>query len=233
MAKKSKKYVEAAKLIDRSKAYSVNEAIELVKKTDFAKFDATVEAAFRLGVDPKKADQQIRGAVVLPHGTGKTQRVLVFAKGEKLKEAEEAGADYVGDAEYINKINQGWFDFDVIVATPDMMGEVGKLGRVLGPKGLMPNPKTGTVTFDVEKAIKDIKAGKVEYRVEKAGIIHVPIGKVSFEDNKLVDNFNTIFETLQKVKPAAAKGTYMKNVAVSSTMGPGVKVDPSTFGEVK
>ncbi|MDQ0177376.1 50S ribosomal protein L1 [Bacillus chungangensis] len=233
MAKKSKKYVEAAKLIDRSKAYSVNEAIELVKKTDFAKFDATVEAAFRLGVDPKKADQQIRGAVVLPHGTGKTQRVLVFAKGEKLKEAEAAGADYVGDAEYINKINQGWFDFDVIVATPDMMGEVGKLGRVLGPKGLMPNPKTGTVTFDVEKAIKDIKAGKVEYRVDKAGIIHVPVGKVSFENEKLVDNLTTIFETLQKVKPAAAKGTYMKNVAVSSTMGPGVKVDPSTFGEVK
>ena len=233
MAKKSKKYVEAAKLIDRSKAYSVNEAIELVKKTDFAKFDATVEAAFRLGVDPKKADQQIRGAVVLPHGTGKTQRVLVFAKGEKLKEAEAAGADYVGDAEYINKINQGWFDFDVIVATPDMMGEVGKLGRVLGPKGLMPNPKTGTVTFDVDKAIKDIKAGKVEYRVDKAGIIHVPVGKVSFENEKLVDNLTTIFETLQKVKPAAAKGTYMKNVAVSSTMGPGVKVDPSTFGEVK
>lgn len=233
MAKKSKKYVEAAKQIDRSKAYSVNEAIDLVKKTDFTKFDATVEAAFRLGVDPKKADQQIRGAVVLPHGTGKTQRVLVFAKGEKLKEAEAAGADYVGDAEYINKINQGWFDFDVIVATPDMMGEVGKLGRVLGPKGLMPNPKTGTVTFDVDKAIKDIKAGKVEYRVDKAGIIHVPVGKVSFENEKLVDNLTTIFETLQKVKPAAAKGTYMKNVAVSSTMGPGVKVDPSTFGEVK
>lgn len=229
MAKKSKKYAEAIQLIDRSKAYSVTEAIELAKKTNFAKFDATVEVAFRLGVDPKKADQQIRGAVVLPNGTGKTQRVLVFAKGEKLKEAEAAGADYVGDTDYINKIQQGWFDFDVIVATPDMMGEVGKLGRVLGPKGLMPNPKTGTVTFDVEKAINEIKAGKVEYRVDKAGNIHVPIGKVSFEDSKLVENFTTIFDVLQKVKPAAAKGTYMKNVSVTTTMGPGVKVDPSSF----
>ncbi|WP_455662991.1 50S ribosomal protein L1 [Pradoshia sp.] len=229
MAKKSKKYAEALQLIDRTKAYSVTEAVELAKKTNFAKFDATVEVAFRLGVDPKKADQQIRGAVVLPNGTGKTQRVLVFAKGEKLKEAEAAGADFVGDTDYINKIQQGWFDFDVIVATPDMMGEVGKLGRVLGPKGLMPNPKTGTVTFDVEKAINEIKAGKVEYRVDKAGNIHVPIGKVSFEDSKLVENFTTIFETLQKAKPAAAKGTYMKNVAITTTMGPGVKVDPSSF----
>ena len=229
MAKKTKKYAEAIQLIDRTKAYSVTEAIELAKKTSFTKFDATVEVAFRLGVDPKKADQQIRGAVVLPNGTGKTQRVLVFAKGEKLKEAEAAGADYVGDTDYINKIQQGWFDFDVIVATPDMMGEVGKLGRVLGPKGLMPNPKTGTVTFDVEKAINEIKAGKVEYRVDKAGNIHVPIGKVSFEDSKLVENFATIFETLQKAKPAAAKGTYMKNVAVTTTMGPGIKVDPSSF----
>jgi large subunit ribosomal protein L1 len=228
MAKRGKKYVEAAKLVDRSKAYSVTEAVELVKKTNVAKFDATVEAAFRLGVDPKKADQQIRGAVVLPNGTGKTQRVLVFAKGEKAKEAEAAGADYVGDSDYINKITQGWFDFDVIVATPDMMGEVGKLGRVLGPKGLMPNPKTGTVTFDVTRAVNEIKAGKVEYRVDKAGIIHVPVGKVSFEDQKLVENLTTVFETLMKVKPAAAKGTYMKNVALSSTMGPGVKVDSST-----
>ena len=228
MATKGKKYQEAAKLVDRTKAYSVSEAIELAKKTSVVKFDATVEAAFRLGVDPKKADQQIRGAVVLPNGTGKTQRVLVFAKGEKAKEAEAAGADYVGDSEFINKIQQGWFEFDVIVATPDMMGEVGKLGRVLGPKGLMPNPKTGTVTFDVTKAVNEIKAGKVEYRVDKAGNIHVPIGKVSFEDQKLVENFNTIFDTMMKVKPAAAKGTYMKNVAVSTTMGPGVKVDPST-----
>lgn len=228
MAKKGKKYLEAIKQVDRTKAYPVAEAIELVKKTSNTKFDASVEVAFRLGVDPKKADQQIRGAVVLPHGTGKTQRVLVFAKGEKLKEAEAAGADFVGDAEYITKIQQGWFDFDVIVATPDMMGEVGKLGRVLGPKGLMPNPKTGTVTFDVTKAVNEIKAGKVEYRVDKAGNIHVPIGKVSFEDAQLVDNFTTIFDTMQKVKPAAAKGTYMKNVSVTSTMGPGVKVDPST-----
>ncbi|WP_010285016.1 50S ribosomal protein L1 [Bacillus timonensis] len=229
MAKRGKKYVEAAKLVDRTKAYSVAEAIELVKKTNTAKFDATVEVAFRLGVDPKKADQQIRGAVVLPNGTGKTQRVLVFAKGEKAKEAEAAGADFVGDSEYINKINQGWFDFDVIVATPDMMGEVGKLGRVLGPKGLMPNPKTGTVTFDVTKAINEIKAGKVEYRIDKSSNIHVPIGKISFDDEKLIENFTTIYETMLKVKPSAAKGTYMKNVAVSSTMGPGVKVDASSF----
>src|SRR5574342_740071 len=228
MAKKGKKYLEAAKLVDRSQAYPIAEAIELVKKTSTVKFDATVEAAFRLGVDPKKADQQIRGAVVLPNGTGKTQRVLVFAKGEKVKEAEAAGADYVGDSEYINKIQQGWVEFDVIVATQDMMGEVGKLGRVLGPKGLMPNPKTGTVTFDVTRAINEIKAGKVEYRVDKSGNIHVPIGKASFENEKLVENFKTVFETLLKVKPSAANGTYMKNVTVTSTMGPGVKVDPSS-----
>jgi large subunit ribosomal protein L1 len=229
MAKKGKKYLEASKLVDRLKAYPISEAIDLAKKTNFTKFDATLEVAFRLGVDPKKADQQIRGAVVLPNGTGKTQRVLVFAKGEKVKEAEAAGADYVGDAEYINKIQQGWFEFDVIVATPDMMGEVGKLGRVLGPKGLMPNPKTGTVTFDVTKAVNEIKAGKVEYRLDKAGIIHVPIGKVSFDDSKLVENFTTVYETLLKAKPAAAKGTYMKSVNATSTMGPGVKVDTSSF----
>ncbi|WP_163102742.1 50S ribosomal protein L1 [Peribacillus alkalitolerans] len=233
MAKKGKKYLEATKLVDTQKTYPVTEAVELAKKANFAKFDATVEVAFRLGVDPKKADQQIRGAVVLPNGTGKTQRVLVFAKGEKAKEAEATGADYVGDSDYITKIQQGWFDFDVIVATPDMMGEVGKLGRVLGPKGLMPNPKTGTVTFDVTKAVNEIKAGKVEYRVDKTGNIHVPIGKVSFEDNKLVENFTTIFDTLLKVKPAAAKGTYMKNITVTTTMGPGVKVDASTFTAVK
>ncbi|MFB7141154.1 MULTISPECIES: 50S ribosomal protein L1 [unclassified Bacillus (in: firmicutes)] len=229
MANKGKKYQEAIKLVDRTAVYAVNEAVELVKKTTTVNFDATVEVAFRLGVDPKKADQQIRGAVVLPHGTGKVQRVLVFAKGEKAKEAEAAGADFVGDADMINKIQQGWFDFDVVVATPDMMAEVGKLGRVLGPKGLMPNPKTGTVTFDVTKAVNEIKAGKVEYRVDKAGNIHVPIGKVSFENEKLVENFTTIFETMLKVKPAAAKGTYMKNVAITSTMGPGIKVDPSSF----
>ncbi len=229
MAKKGKKYVEATKLVDRQKAYSVAEAIELVKKTSTVKFDATVEVAFRLGVDPKKADQQIRGAVVLPNGTGKTQKVLVFAKGEKAKEAEAAGADFVGDSDMINKIQQGWFDFDVIVATPDMMAEVGKLGRVLGPKGLMPNPKTGTVTFDVTKAVNEIKAGKVEYRVDKAGNIHVGIGKVSFEDSKLAENLQTMVETMQKAKPAAAKGTYMKNVSIASTMGPGIKIDVSTL----
>ncbi|RFA33286.1 50S ribosomal protein L1 [Virgibacillus dokdonensis] len=229
MAKKGKKHQEALKLVDRSKAYEVSEAIALVKEAAKANFDETVEAAFRLGVDPKKADQQIRGAMVLPHGTGKTQRVLVFAKGEKAKEAEAAGADYVGDTDYINKINQGWFDFDVVVATPDMMAEVGKLGRVLGPKGLMPNPKTGTVTFDVEKAINDVKAGKVEYRVDKSSNVHVPIGKVSFDNEKLIENFVAITETLVKVKPQAAKGTYMKNASVSSTMGPGIRVDVSSM----
>ena len=229
MAKKGKKFLEAAKLVDSTKTYSIAEAVELAKKTNFAKFDATVEIAFRLGVDPKKADQQIRGAVVLPHGTGKVQRVLVFAKGEKAKEAEAAGADYVGDSDIIAKIQKGWFDFDVIVATPDMMGEVGKIGRVLGPKGLMPNPKTGTVTFDVTKAIGEIKAGKVEYRVDKAGNIHCPIGKSSFEETKLVDNAVTLFETLLRAKPSAAKGTYMKNVTITTTMGPGVKVDAASF----
>ncbi len=231
MAKRGKKYQEAAKLVDRVKLYEVSEAIVLAKKINFTKFDATVEVAFKLGVDPKKADQQIRGAVVLPHGTGKTQRVLVFAKGDKAREAEAAGADYVGDTDFIAKIQQGWFDFDVIVATPDMMGEVGKLGRVLGPKGLMPNPKTGTVSFDVTKAVNEIKAGKVEYRVDKAGNIHCPIGKISFDDAKLVDNCATIFDTLQRAKPSAAKGTYMKNISVTTTMGPGVKIDPASFSK--
>ena len=225
MAKKGKKLQEAAKLVDRATLYSVEEAIALAQKTSTVNFDATVEVAFKLGIDTRKNDQQIRGAVVLPHGTGKTQKVLVFAKGEKAKEAQAAGADYVGDADMVAKIQQGWFDFDVIVATPDMMGEVGKLGRVLGPKGLMPNPKTGTVTFDVTKAIEEIKAGKVEYRADKAGIIHAPIGKVSFETEKLVENFLTVFEVIQKAKPAAAKGTYMKSVNVTTTMGPAIKVD--------
>lgn len=229
MAKKGKKYLEAAKLIDRDALYSVEEAIELAQKTSTVGFDATVEVAFRLGIDTRKNDQQIRGAIVLPNGTGKTARVLVFAKGEKAKEAEAAGADFVGDDEYINKIQQGWFDFDVIVATPDMMGQVGRLGRVLGPKGLMPNPKTGTVTMDVTKAVNDIKAGQVEYRAEKAGIIHAPIGKVSFTKEALVENFNTIAGAVQKAKPAAAKGTYVKSVAVSTTMGPGVKIDPANL----
>ncbi|MCP3033226.1 50S ribosomal protein L1 [Halobacillus sp. A1] len=229
MAKKSKKQQELQKLVDRTKAYEVQEAVSLVKETSKASFDETVEAAFRLGVDPKKADQQIRGAMVLPHGTGKTQRVLVFAKGDKAKEAEAAGADYVGEQDLISQINQGWFDFDVVVATPDMMAEVGKLGRVLGPKGLMPNPKTGTVTFEVEKAVNEIKAGKVEYRVDKAANIHVPIGKASFDQEKLVENFKAITDQLVKAKPQASKGTYMRNAAVSSTMGPGIKVDVSGF----
>ena len=228
MAKKSKQYQTAAKQVDVTKAYSVEEAVALVKSIDFAKFDATVEVAYRLGVDPKKADQQIRGAVVLPNGTGKTQRVLVFAKGDKAKEAEAAGADYVGESDLVQKISGGWFDFDVIVATPDMMAEVGRLGRVLGPKGLMPNPKTGTVTMDVTKAINEIKAGKVTYRVDKAGNVQAPIGKVSFDDAKLVENFKTINDTMLKVKPSSAKGQYIKNITVT-TFGPGVKVDQGSF----
>lgn len=228
MAKRSKRMQELAKLVDRTKLYPVEEAVALAQKTSNVKFDATVEVAFRLNIDTRKNDQQVRGAVVLPNGTGKTQRVLVFAKGEKAKEAEAAGADYVGDTDYINKIQEGWFDFDVIVATPDMMGEVGKLGRILGPKGLMPNPKTGTVTFDVAKAVQEIKAGKVEYRADKAGIVHVPIGKVSFETGKLVENFHAVFEAIQKAKPASAKGTYMKSVHITTTMGPSIKIDASS-----
>jgi large subunit ribosomal protein L1 len=231
MAKKSKKQQAALESVDRTKLYDVEEALKLVKENATANFDETVEAAFRLGVDPKKADQQIRSAMVLPHGTGKTQTVLVFAKGDKAKEAEAAGADYVGEQELINKINQGWFDFDVIVATPDMMAEVGKLGRVLGPKGLMPNPKTGTVTFDVEKAVNEIKAGKVEYRVDRQSNVHVPIGKASFDLEKLVENFNALANTIVKAKPQSSKGIYMKNVSVTSTMGPGVKIDPTNFAK--
>ncbi|WP_291291479.1 50S ribosomal protein L1 [Enterococcus sp.] len=229
MAKKSKKMQEALKKVDATKAYSVEEAVALAKETNIAKFDATVEVAYKLNVDPKKADQQIRGAVVLPNGTGKTQTVLVFAKGEKAKEAEAAGADFVGDDDMVQKIQGGWFDFDVVVATPDMMATVGKLGRVLGPKGLMPNPKTGTVTMDVTKAVNEVKAGKVTYRVDKAGNIHVPIGKVSFEDDKLIENFKTIHETLVKAKPSAAKGQYMKNISVTTTFGPGIHVDQASF----
>ena len=229
MVKRSKKHQEASKLIDRTKAYELEEAVSIVKEGAKANFDETVEVAFRLGVDPKKADQQIRGAMVLPHGTGKTQRVLVFAKGEKAKEAEAAGADYVGETEYIEKINAGWFEFDVIVATPDMMAEVGKLGRVLGPRGLMPNPKTGTVTFEVEKAVNEIKAGKVEYRVDKQSNMHVPFGKVSFDNEKLVANLEAIIEQIVKVKPQSAKGIFMKNVSIASTMGPGIKVDVASF----
>ncbi|HIX70808.1 MULTISPECIES: 50S ribosomal protein L1 [Enterococcus] len=229
MAKKSKKMQDALKKVDNSKAYSVEEAVALAKDTNIAKFDATVEVAYRLNVDPKKADQQIRGAVVLPNGTGKTQKVLVFAKGEKAKEAEAAGADFVGEGDMVQKIQGGWFDFDVVVATPDMMAEVGKLGRVLGPKGLMPNPKTGTVTMDVTKAVNEVKAGKVTYRVDKAGNIHVPIGKVSFDNEKLVENFKTIHDTLVKAKPSAAKGIYMQNISITTTFGPGIHVDSASF----
>lgn len=226
MPKRGKKYLEAAKQVDRNVLYEPQEALELVKKIAPAKFDETVEVAVRLGVDPRHADQQVRGAVVLPHGTGRSVKVLVFAKGEKAKEAEAAGADYVGADELIAKIEDGWLDFDVAVATPDMMSQVGKLGRILGPKGLMPNPKTGTVTFDVEKAVKDIKAGKIEYRVDKAGIVHAPIGKVSFDTEKLLENFRTLMEALIKARPAETKGQYIRSVTVSSTMGPGVKINP-------
>ena len=229
MAKKSKKMLEALKKVDATKAYSVEEAVDVAKDTNLAKFDATVEVAYKLNVDPKKADQQIRGAVVLPNGTGKTQTVLVFAKGEKAKEAEAAGADFVGDDDMVAKIQGGWFDFDVVVATPDMMATVGKLGRVLGPKGLMPNPKTGTVTMDVTKAVEEVKAGKVTYRVDKAGNIHVPIGKVSFDNEKLVENFNTINDVLLKAKPSTAKGQYIKNISVTTTFGPGIHVDQASF----
>src|SRR5690554_119235 len=227
MAKKGKKHADVLKLVDRSTLYSLEEGVELVKKTSYVKFDASVELAFRLGLDPRKAEQNLRGAVVLPHGTGKTRTVLVITKGDKVKEASEAGADYVGDVEYLNKIQQGWFEFDVIVATPDMMPQLGKLGRILGPKGLMPNPKTGTVTNDVAKAVSEIKAGKVEYRVDKAGNLHVPVGKVSFEANKIVENVKTIFETMMRIKPSTVKGVYVKNVTLTSTMGPGIKLDPN------
>ena len=224
MAKRGKKYLEAVKLYDRTKKYSLEEAIELVKKTNIAKFDATVEVAFRLNIDPRKAEQNLRGAVSLPHGTGKTVRVLVIAKSAKAQEALAAGADYAGDAEYIEKIKGGWFEFDTIIATPDMMGELGKLGRILGPKGLMPNPKTGTVTMNVEQTVKEFKAGKVEYRTDKVGNIQVPVGKVSFESNKLVENVKAIYNQMMRVKPQTVKGVYMLNITVSSTMGPGVKV---------
>lgn len=220
---------EALKKVNSNELYSVNEAVALAKETNFANFDATVEVAYRLNVDPKKADQQIRGAVVLPNGTGKTQRVLVFAKGEKAKEAQAAGADYVGDEDMVQKIQEGWFDFDVVVATPDMMAQVGRLGRVLGPKGLMPNPKTGTVTMDVTKAVEEVKAGKVTYRVDKAGNIHVPIGKVSFDTDKLVENFATINDVVAKARPAAVKGSYIKNISVTTTFGPGIHVNPASF----
>ncbi|MCF6464403.1 50S ribosomal protein L1 [Clostridium sp. Cult2] len=227
MKKRGKKYQESFKLVDRTHLYEAVEAIELVQQTAKANFDETVELSVRLGVDPRHADQQVRGAIVLPHGTGRTRKVLVFAKGDKIKEAEDAGADYVGGEELVQKIqNEGWLDFDVVVATPDMMGVVGRIGRILGPKGLMPNPKSGTVTFEIEKAVKEIKAGKVEYRVDKASIVHVPIGKASFGTEKLRENFATIMEEIIKARPAAAKGRYLRSVVLSSTMGPGIKVSP-------
>ena len=224
--KKGKKYIESAKLIDKSKLYDADEALKLAIDTSKAKFDETVEVHVRLGVDSRHADQQVRGAIVLPHGTGKSVRVLVFAKGDKIKEAEEAGAEYVGGEELVAKIqHENWFDFDVVVASPDMMGLVGRLGKVLGPKGLMPNPKAGTVSMNIGQAVKEIKAGKIEYRLDKTNIIHCPIGKVSFGPEKLEENFNTLMGAIIKAKPAAAKGQYLKSVVVASTMGPGIKIN--------
>ena len=228
MPKRGKKYQESLKLVDRSRLYDLNEAIEPVQKTAVANFDETIELAVRLGVDPRHADQQVRGTVVLPHGTGRTERILVFAKGDKLKEAQDAGADYAGGEELVQKIQQeNWFEFDVVVATPDMMGVVGRIGRVLGPKGLMPNPKAGTVTFDVAQAVEEIKAGKVEYRVDKAAIINVPIGKKSFGSEKLTDNLKALMSAIIKSKPASAKGRYLRSVTLASTMGPGIRINGS------
>ena len=225
--KKGKRYVESAKLVDRTNLYDVEEAVSIIKKTANAKFDETIEAHIKLGVDGRHADQQVRGAVVLPHGTGKKVRVLVFAKGDKVEEAQAAGADFVGGQELVPKIqNEGWLDFDVVVATPDMMGVVGRLGRVLGPKGLMPNPKAGTVTMDVTKAVNDIKAGKIEYRLDKTNIILVPVGKACFTEEQLADNFHTLMGAIVKAKPAAAKGQYLRSVTITSTMGPGIKLNP-------
>jgi len=229
MAKKGKKLVAAIAQVDALKLYDAKEAIDLLKKVSYEKFDASVEFAIRLNLDPRKAEQNLRGAIVLPHGTGKTKKVLVFAQGEKAKEAEEAGADYIGDDETVTKIMGGWMDFDSVVATPDMMAKISKLGRVLGPRGLMPNPKTGTVTFDVAKAITEIKAGKVEYRVDKVGNIHVTIGKVSFEAEKIHENLKVVFGTLSKLRPSTVKGIFVKSLAISSTMGPGIKVNTETI----
>ena len=230
--KRGKKYLEKAKLVDRSVLYDVNEAFELIQKTTVAKFDESVEAHIKLGVDSRYAEQQVRGAVVLPHGTGKKIRILVFAKGPKATEAEQAGADFVGAEEFIPKIqNENWFDYDVVIATPDMMGIVGRLGKLLGPKGLMPNPKAGTVTMDVEKAVKEIKAGKIEYRLDKSNIIHVVIGKISFGTEKLKENFNTLINAIIKARPSAAKGQYLRSVAIASTMGPGINLNPLKIAE--
>jgi len=223
-----KKMNAASEKVEKAKEYSLDEAIQKVKELAYAKFDETIDLAFNLGVDPRKSDQMVRGTVVLPHGTGKTLRVLVFAKGEKELEAKQAGADFVGADDLVEKISKGWLDFDKVVATPDIMGVVGRLGKVLGPRGLMPNPKLGTVTFDVAKAVKDIKAGKVEYKAEKAGVVHVPIGKVSFDAQKLLDNAKAIIDSVTKAKPSTSKGKYLKGMSVSSTMGPGLKIDVAT-----
>ncbi|MCD6489141.1 MAG: 50S ribosomal protein L1 [Thermodesulfobacterium sp.] len=227
MGRRGKKYREALAKVDRSKRYTFEEAVKLALNTAYANFDETIEVAVNLGVDPRHADQMVRGSVVLPHGTGKSVKVLVFAKGEKAKEAKEAGADYVGDEDLIKKIQEGWLEFDRVVATPDMMPQVGKLGKILGPRGLMPSTKTGTVTFDIVKAVKDIKAGKVDFKVDRAGVVHAPIGKVSFGEKKILENLAAFFEALLKAKPSAAKGQYIKGVAISTTMGPGIKVDPA------
>ncbi len=229
MRSRGRKHTAAAEKVDRGKRYPLEEACSLVKAASFAKFDETVDLAVRLGVNPKHADQMVRGALVLPHGVGKTVRVLVFARGEKVAEAEQAGADFVGGEDLVAKVTGGWLDFDTVIATPDMMGQVGKLGRVLGPRGLMPNPKVGTVTFDVGKAVREAKAGKVEFRVEKAGIVHVPVGKCSFEQAKLTDNVKALVAALLKAKPSTAKGQYIRGITLSSTMGPGVKIDPGYF----
>ncbi len=228
--KSHKKRQQSFQMVEGDKRYALSEACALVKAASFVKFDESIDMAFRLGVNPKHADQMVRGAVVLPHGTGKTVRVVVFAKGEKAKEAEEAGADFVGADDLVAKVTEGWTDFDTVIATPDMMGQVGRLGRVLGPRGLMPNPKVGTVTFEVKKAVEEAKAGKVEFRVERAGIVHARIGKCSFGEDALVDNARSIFDALMRAKPASAKGTYMKSVTMSSTMGPGVRIDPNSVG---
>jgi large subunit ribosomal protein L1 len=223
-----KKLIEVKEKVERTKEYSLEEAVDLIKSLSFAKFDQTLELAVNLGIDPKKSDQMVRGTVVLPHGTGKKVKILVFAKGEKEKEASEAGADYVGAEDFVEKIQKGWLDFDKAVATPDMMGTVGKLGKILGPRGLMPNPKLGTVTFDIAKAVQDIKAGKVDFKVEKGAIVHMPVGKLSFETEKLLDNVKMAVDSLVKAKPSASKGKYIKRMTLSSTMGPGVRVDIST-----
>lgn len=228
MPNRGKQYRKVAEGFDRNDTFSVEDGVAMVKKLHYVKFDESVDLAVRLGVDPRHADQMVRGAVALPHGTGKSVRVLVFAKGDKVAEARDAGADFVGGPELVEKITGGWLDFDKVVATPDMMGQVGRIGRVLGPRGLMPNPKTGTVTFDVGRTVQELKAGKIDFRVEKAGIVHAPVGRMSFDDDKIVENIRTLLETLNRLKPAAAKGTYMKSVTLSGTMTAGVKLDPSS-----